>query len=110
MGICIIQVPVFNSFINNLVKMDIPIILTAHGQDHLWRETQRVALSDYSDVECIQKFRLPKNNIRDIVNTLHNDLSPITLRSNPISSEAKVLIALRFLSTGSFQAVIGKYY
>ncbi|XP_065645458.1 putative nuclease HARBI1 [Hydra vulgaris] len=89
------------------VKMDISIILTAHGQDHLWRETQHVALSGYSNVECIQKLRLLENDRRDIVNTLRNDLSPITLRSNPISSEAKVLIALRFLSTGSFQAVIG---
>ena len=69
--------------------MDILIILAAHGQDQIWHEVQRVALDDYSDVECLQKFCLPKDSLRDIVNTLHDDLSSITLRSNPISSEAK---------------------
>ncbi|XP_047140906.1 putative nuclease HARBI1 [Hydra vulgaris] len=87
--------------------MDIPIILATHSHDQMWRETQRVTLDDYNDVECVQKFRLPKKNIRDIVNTLHNDMSPITSRSNSISSEAKVLISLRLLSSGSFQGVIG---
>ena len=50
--------------------MDIPIILAAHGQDQIWHETQQVALNNYSDVEYLQKFRLPKDYI-EILSTLY---------------------------------------
>ncbi|XP_065674090.1 putative nuclease HARBI1 [Hydra vulgaris] len=59
--------------------MNIPIILAEQGDDQIWREAQRVSTSDYSYVECLKKFRLPKTNIAEIINTLlNNDTSNVS--------------------------------
>nr|XP_047124861.1 putative nuclease HARBI1 isoform X2 [Hydra vulgaris] len=61
-------------------------------------------------LKCRRKFRLPLHKISEIINTLKIDLSPKTDKNNPISPETKVLVALRFLATGSFQNTIEKGY
>ena len=59
--------------------MDIVLIQqNQHNQD--WRQAPRVCLEDYTDTECIKKFRLNKDTIQVITNQfillrLRNDVS-----------------------------------
>ena len=90
--------------------MDIQLIQEMELQNQHWRTAQGIVLNNFSDVECCHKFRLPRHKILETINTLNDDLSPITDKNNSISPETKVLVALRFLATGSFQNTIGKNF
>jgi len=68
-----------------------------------WRYMQRLRLNDYTDEQCQKKLRLPKANVEDIVNTLRNDLKPLTNKNNPIHPDTQVMTSLRLLASGSFQ-------
>lgn len=88
--------------------MDVFLILQDHLNDD-WRQTTRQTLEDYTNSECVKKFRLQKTIIEDLVEKLKNDLQSATKRNNPIPPETKILASLRLLASGSFQAVIGKF-
>ena len=59
-------------------------------QNRNWRQKKRPKLDDYTETECKTKFRLPKETIKSIAETLHNDLASPTNRNNPISPECQV--------------------
>ncbi len=77
-------------------------LLQNHSQ---WRDLNRIQLQNFSDEDCLKKFRLPKEVIRDITEHLRDDLSSPSDRNNPIPPETQVLVALRLLASGSFQGV-----
>ena len=61
--------------------MDIVLIQqNQHNQD--WRQAPRVCLEDYTDTECIKKFRLNKDTIQVITNQLKDVLQSATNRNN----------------------------
>ena len=91
--------------------MDVALILGMRQNlpqgSNEWRKVKRVCLDDFTDTECISKFRLPKSSIRDIIEQLRPDLQSSTHRNNPVPAETQVLVSLRLLASGSFQGVAG---
>ena len=53
------------------------------------------------------RYRFWPETIVLIVNLLWVELNPVTLRSHPIMPNLQVLIALRYLATGSYQLCVG---
>ena len=70
------------------------------------REIQDI-LQYYSDSECRARYRFGKDAIMFIVNLVRDEISRPTNRSCSLSTTNQVLIALRFLATGSFLQVVG---
>ncbi|KAF0752220.1 putative nuclease HARBI1, partial [Aphis craccivora] len=69
--------------------------------------TAENAFDGLNDRQFIKKFRLPKENVRDLI----HELSPFMIhptRRSSISIERKVLTALRFYASGSYQQDIGE--
>ena len=62
---------------------------------------------DLSDVCFRKRFRLKKETVRSVLDLIGERLQFPTRRNNPISPRNRLLIALRFYATGSFQEVIG---
>ncbi|KAJ8317989.1 hypothetical protein KUTeg_003080 [Tegillarca granosa] len=64
-------------------------------------------LDIYDDVELYDRFRLPRNSLINLINELRGELEHATRRQRAIPVELQVLVALRFLSSGSFQNLVG---
>ncbi|WAR04489.1 HARB1-like protein [Mya arenaria] len=60
------------------------------------------SLDHLSDVEVVDRYRLSRIAIIYLEDSLRNDLSPPTNRSQSVSSVTKVLVGLRVLSKGNF--------
>ncbi|KAH9379254.1 hypothetical protein HPB48_022735 [Haemaphysalis longicornis] len=58
-----------------------------------------------SDEEFVRKFRLAKSAVRTLCGELRDRLEP--QRAGGLSTETKVLCALRFFATGSYQNLVG---
>ena len=63
---------------------------------------------DYmSDHELISRYRLPRQCIIELIDTLTTDLKHPSLRSNALPVSTQVLVSLQFYATGSMQRVTG---
>ncbi len=66
-----------------------------------------VPLDDLTETEFFHRYRFSKDSFRRIVDIFRMDLEHPTKRSNAISAELQLCVALRFYATGSFLEVIG---
>ncbi|XP_013397341.1 putative nuclease HARBI1 [Lingula anatina] len=64
-------------------------------------------LGRFTDAETVSRYRLSKEEIRRLVRVLEPALVRSTNRSHALTPTQQVLVALRFLATGSFQSVVG---
>ncbi|VDH94751.1 Hypothetical predicted protein [Mytilus galloprovincialis] len=64
-------------------------------------------LDQMRDEEVRKRYRFNKESIRFICNLLRDKLQQPTKRSQALSVELQVLIALRFYATGNFLQVLG---
>ncbi|XP_064639594.1 putative nuclease HARBI1 [Lineus longissimus] len=64
-------------------------------------------LDEYDDVELYQRYRFDRQTILEVIDVVGDELDPITLRNHALPRELKVLAALRFYATGSFQLNVG---
>ena len=53
------------------------------------------------------RFRLTKDGFREILNIIEEDISAHTERGNPVPAGIKLLLALRYYGTGTFQQACG---
>nr|XP_055053771.1 putative nuclease HARBI1 [Misgurnus anguillicaudatus] len=63
-----------------------------------------------SDETIVKKFRLPREQILQLLDLVGPELSRQTRRSYPLSPEIQLLAALRFYAVGSFLEVVGDGY
>ena len=63
-------------------------------------------LDIYDDFELIDKYRFDRQSIMMICDMLQDDLESSTFRNRDLTPNMKVLMALRFYASGSFQGVI----
>ena len=61
----------------------------------------------YDDIDIIKKYRLSRQLIIELTESLYEDLSPQTQRNHAISASLQVFSALRFFATGAFQELLG---
>ena len=64
-------------------------------------------LEVYNDAAVLQRYRLPREAIRQLLGTISEDLRRATRRSFALTPQAQFLAALRFYATGSFLQVVG---
>uniref|UniRef100_UPI00358FC806 putative nuclease HARBI1 n=1 Tax=Myxine glutinosa TaxID=7769 RepID=UPI00358FC806 len=64
-------------------------------------------LEIYNDLQLYQRYRLDRQTILDLADIIRIDLEPRTFRNHALPTELKLLAALRFYATGSFQQVTG---
>lgn len=64
-------------------------------------------LNHYSEEELRSRYRFGREGINFIVELLSDEIAPSTSRSHSLSATEQVLVALRFLASGSFLEVIG---
>lgn len=63
---------------------------------------------DLNDRDFVKLFRLDKDLVLFLCEELRAELEPKTTRGNALQIERKVLIALRFYATGSYQGAIAQ--
>eukprot|EP00105_Crassostrea_gigas_P036952 XP_019921100.1 PREDICTED: putative nuclease HARBI1 [Crassostrea gigas] len=68
---------------------------------------ERIEMTDLSDTQIRSRFRFRRDSITFISDIVRNDLQRATKRSQSISVEMQVMLALRFYASGSFLEVIG---
>ena len=61
----------------------------------------------YDDIDIIKKYRLSRELIIELTESLYEDLSPQTQRNHAISVSLQVFTALRFFAIGAFQELLG---
>ncbi|XP_064648763.1 putative nuclease HARBI1 [Lineus longissimus] len=64
-------------------------------------------LDAYNDLELYRRYRLDRETLLELIDAVGDELDPITLRNHALPRELKVLAALRFYGTGSFQILTG---
>lgn len=64
---------------------------------------RRDPLTDYSDAELVERYRLDSAGIRYVTDLLRDSLQSHTKRNKALSPETKVAITLRYLATGKMQ-------
>ncbi|CAC5403276.1 HARBI1 [Mytilus coruscus] len=74
-------------------------------REHVFRDRTN-PLDLYDDLELVKRFRFDRQTILQIADLLQEDLESSTLRNHAIPPVMKVLIALRFYASGSFQNII----
>lgn len=85
--------------------MDIFMLQEMNQRPSDWRNLVRTGLDDFTPEECLNKFRLPKEEIKNIIDHIRPDLESPSARNNPIPADTQVLVSLRVLASGSFQGV-----
>ena len=70
-------------------------------------ENRNDPFDNYTELQFKQRFRFRKETVRNITYMLHDDLVRRTRRSFAMAPLLQVLMALRFLSTGTFCNVVG---
>lgn len=63
-------------------------------------------LDMYNDDELFRRFRFPRRELLELIDTFTEDLEYAFDRKGGLSASMQMLIALRFYATGSFQEVI----
>ena len=61
----------------------------------------------FNDRAIIERYRLPREAIRQLLEATGEDLRRSTRRSFALTAETQLLAALRFFATGSFLQVVG---
>ena len=61
----------------------------------------------YDEEQFRIRFRLTKDGFRVILNIIEEDISAHNERGNPIPAHIKLLVALRYYTTGTFQQACG---
>lgn len=75
-------------------------------QERIFRD--RTNPLDYEDDDTIiSKFRLPRGVIFDLIDLLNADMPTRTRRTHAIHPSLQVMIALRYLATGSMYSTLG---
>ena len=64
-------------------------------------------LESYSENELRSRYRFGRDGLQFITDLLLNEIAPATGRSHSLSAKMKVLVTLRFLTSGSFLEVVG---
>ena len=67
---------------------------------------REVHLEDFNDEELYKRYRFSRGGIEFLADLLRADLQPVTARSHAIPLHLKILVALRFLATGSMQLTL----
>ena len=76
------------------------------GRPYRVRE-RKDPLSHYDDIEFKARFRLSKERVRQLVQLIEPDIKEESDANNALSPSMQVLLALRFLATGTFQRMLG---
>ena len=67
-------------------------------------------MNQFTDDKFKERFRLPKPAVEYLINILNNDLKPSIFRPLSLTVEEKVVAALRYFASGSFQTIVGDSY
>ena len=70
--------------------------------------TIRPTLRGMSNDEILKVTRLSRDAIEELTALIYNDMERQTRRSNALIVESQVLCVLQFLSSGSFQWMVGR--
>lgn len=81
------------------------VLLARAGERQRRDDRQRRDAFGMSDEEFRRQFRLPKDTVRWLCGELEESLGP--QRLSGVDTLTKVLCALRFFATGSFQQCVG---
>ena len=65
------------------------------------------SLTDFTDNELRSRYRFGRESIEFLVELLRDDIERPTSRNHDLSTTVQVLVALRFIASGSFLQVIG---
>ena len=61
-------------------------------------------LEMFNDDNIVNRYRLSREAIQDIIDLCQHDLQRATQRSNPLNPDLQVMITLRYLGKGGFQS------
>ena len=75
------------------------------GRNRIFRDRTH-PLEIYDDITLVKKFRLHRQAILDITDSVCNELEYALPRKGSLSPVLQVLLTLRFYATGAFQDVI----
>ncbi|KAM7306620.1 putative nuclease HARBI1 [Ixodes scapularis] len=78
------------------------------GRERVFRERLN-PLDVFDEFELQQRFRFGYDGIMYLVELLRPDLEPQTRRSQVVSTELQVIVALQFFATGNFLITAGDY-
>lgn len=81
-------------------------VIARHRRPYTVRARQDPLLF-FSEVEFKERFRLSKQTVMHVVDLIEDDIRSDTERNHALSPTLQVLIALRFLATGTFHRVMG---
>ena len=56
-----------------------------------WRSLNQNELANFTDKECLTKFRITKHVVEETLEDIGNDLAVPTQRNNPVPPDTKVL-------------------
>ncbi|KAI4455382.1 hypothetical protein MML48_9g00012114 [Holotrichia oblita] len=85
---------------------DIPMYLELIPDNRIFRDRTN-PFDMYDNEEFCARYRLSKESVTNLMHACYNNIAPVTHRSKSISAMNQILCTLRFLATGTFQAVIG---
>ena len=71
------------------------------------RNQYNVNYEMYDEERSRRRFRLTKDGFREVLNIIEEDISVHNERRNPIPAGIKLLLALRYYATGTFQQACG---
>ena len=90
------------------------MLLEYHAQRQFRRESifrdRSNPLDIYTDEELFSRFRFPRYELLALIDEFAQELEFPTQRKGSLSAGMQIMIALRFLATGSFQEVIGDVF
>ncbi|KAK0140211.1 putative nuclease HARBI1 [Merluccius polli] len=85
-------------------KLDIAARRLALEEEKLDQPQLSIILPEH---QVIQRYRLPREAIRQLLGTISQDLRRATRRSFALTPQVQLLAALRYYATGSFLQVVG---
>lgn len=63
----------------------------------------------YDDDEFIERFRLSKATVLDILHLIEDDIKFTSQRNSGLTASNQLLLTLRFYATGAYQQVVGDF-
>ena len=60
-------------------------------------------LDTYDDTDLIQRYRVTRPVLLEVIDLVDDDIAPYTRRSRAVPTSLQVCVALRFLATGTYQ-------
>jgi len=90
-------------------KMALMLLVARERRNHKPRvfRDRTQPLDCMTDDELISRYRLPRESIIELIDTLTPDLKHPSMRSNALPVSTQVLVSLQFYATGSMQRVTG---